>query len=117
MRWEPNSTLVIISPTDLQTRLFMTEQVDSYALPLLEGKCFVLGKNEVTSLDLVDHFYIDGWAESIDIHDLGDLLGLQARPLIVCKRCARAAVREQEEIRNYRTFNAPLRAMELFAGE
>lgn len=95
-------------------RLFMTEEVGSYALHLLEGKCFIVGKNELA--DLADHFYVDRWARRVRIHDLNELLPLPS-DIAECEGCLRDAACKKEDELLYLESNPPLKTMELFAGE
>ncbi|KAF8495303.1 hypothetical protein JB92DRAFT_2993870 [Gautieria morchelliformis] len=99
-----------------EARLFLTEEVKAFSLSLIEGKCFVGSKDLVTSQDLDDHFYVDRWASSLGVRSLQDLSPIEHSKLAVCKSCFRAAKQEQENARAYKTCNAPLKTMELFAG-
>jgi hypothetical protein len=101
----------------VQARLFLTEEVKAFSLFLIEGKCFVDSKDSVISQDLADHFYVDRWAPSLNVRNLEDLSPIKHSKLAVCKSCVHAAKQEQENARAYKTCNAPLKTMELFAGK
>ncbi|KAF8590035.1 S-adenosyl-L-methionine-dependent methyltransferase [Ramaria rubella] len=99
-----------------ETRLFMTEQMGTFPLPFIEGKCFVRPKGLVISQDLPNHFYVDLWAPKLDIRSLEDLLPLEGQVIKTCKPCLQSERLDQERVHSYKSCNAPLKTMELFAG-
>lgn len=90
--------------------------MNTFPLPLIEGKCFVSSKNFVTSQQLTDHFYVDRWAPILNVRGLEELSPLKPRKLVVCNPCVRAEEQKRDNLRAYMACNAPLRTMELFAG-
>jgi hypothetical protein len=95
----------------------LTKEVKSYSLSLIEGKCVVDKKDLVTSQDFADHFYVDLWAPTLNVRCLEDFSSIKGRQLAVCEVCMRAVKQERENMRAYTAYNAPLKTMELFAGQ
>ncbi|OCH93875.1 S-adenosyl-L-methionine-dependent methyltransferase [Obba rivulosa] len=101
-------------------RLFATPTTIEVEACAIEGKAYIKACRTSQELDEWlqddDHYYVDLWAQSLQVTSLKGFMELDRSSTRSCARCLQAHIFKQDELSQFTKQRGPLRALDLFSG-